>query len=110
MVRRQMRRQTCLVTDMWLYKKMCKHEAREIIGKFYFREEYVNKTVLHGIVVSQCCNCGKSCFDELYTEAFSGLNRDKQVQYAVLSMKDSGFLPKVDFQMQHLDLKIPFFV
>lgn len=68
MVRRQMRRQTCLVTDMWPFKKKCKHETRKIIGKFYFRKEYMNETVLHGIVVSQCSNCGKVRFDDFYTE------------------------------------------
>lgn len=103
-----MPRQTCLVTDMWPFKKKCKHETREIIGKFYFRTEYMNETVLHVIVVSQCVNCGKVRFDDLYIENFSGLNREKQVQLAVLSLKGAGFLPKVDFQMQHLDLKIPY--
>ena len=108
MVLRSMHRQTCLVTDMWPFKKKCKHETREIIGKFYFRTEYMNNTVLHGIVVSQCGSCGKVRFDDLYIENFSGLNREKQVQRAVLSLKDAGFLPKVDFQMKHLDLKIPY--
>lgn len=108
MVLRSMHRQTCLVTDMWPFKKKCKHETREIIGKFYFRKEYMNETVLHGIVVSQCSNCGKVRFDDFYTENFFGLNKENQVRYAILSLKCAGFLPKVDFQMQHLDLKIPY--
>ena len=52
---------------MWPFKKKCKHETRKIIGKFYFRKEYMNETVLHGIVVSQCSNCGKVRFDDFYT-------------------------------------------
>mgnify|MGYP000343913753 CR=1 FL=1 len=47
-------------------------------------------------------------FDDFYTENFFGLNSENQVRYAILSLKCAGFLPKVDFQMQHLDLKIPY--
>lgn len=89
--------------------KKCKHETHEIIGKFYFCEEYMNESVLHGIVVSRCDNCGKTRLDDLYIENFYGLNREEKVQCAVLSLEKAGFLPKVDFQMQHLDLKIPYF-
>ena len=93
---------------MWPFKKKCGYEIHDIVGMFYFREDYLNESILHGIVVFQQGKSRKIYFDDCYVESFSGLTREQQMQCAISSLKKAGFLPKVDFRMQHLNLKIPF--
>lgn len=95
---------------MRIFKKKCKHESCKIIGKFYFREDYRDCIVVHGVIVSQCPNCQKVILDDRYTEKFYERNPEDCVQYSISTLEKNGFVSKVDFQMQHLELKIPYLI
>jgi hypothetical protein len=105
-----MHRLIYLENSMRIFKKKCKHESCKIIGKFYFREDYRDCIVVHGVIVSQCPNCQKVILDDRYVERFCERNPEERVQHSILALKKAGFLSKVNFQMQHLELKIPFLV
>ena len=102
-----MPRQTCLVTDMWLFKKKCKHEHYEEIGRFYFEKGYANVDQLFAIRVIKCSDCGEILFRCCYSHSFLPNNRVDKIQDSVKSLENAGFLKKVDFQAQNVEIKLP---
>lgn len=76
---------------MRIFKKKCKHESCKIIGKFYFREDYRDCIVVHGVIVSQCPNCQKVILDDRYVEGFYEINPKERVQHSILALKKPAF-------------------
>ena len=65
---------------------------------------------MHGVIVSQCPNCQKVILDDRYIEKFYERNPEDRIQYSISTLEKNGFVSKVDFQMQHLELKIPYLI
>lgn len=105
-----MHRLIYLENSMRIFKKKCKHESCKIIGKLYFCEDYRDCIVVHGVIVSQCPNCQKVILDDRYIEKFYERNPEDRIQYSISTLEKNGFVSKVDFQMQHLELKIPYLI
>mgnify|MGYP007016792363 CR=1 FL=1 len=94
---------------MRIFKKKCKHESCKIIGKFYFREDYRDCIVVHGVIVSQCPNCQKVILDDRYVERFCERNPGERVQHSILALKKSRLFVKSRFSDAAFGIKNSFF-
>lgn len=74
-------------------KIKCNHNYKEI-GKWYFVEEYANKTCVHAAVVYMCKNCGEQYNDWIYEESFSKYDAARDT---INTLRNNGFVTKVEF-------------